>query len=95
LAERAARAAAFAARGEAALRVKSNTLGEVESGNVHGDGETGPKNKAFALLEGIPGVGPVLATGYVPLIDTPQRFSPQEQGCGATPGCEQQVPDLG
>jgi transposase len=33
------------------------------------------KNKAFGLLDGMPGAGPVIATGYVALIDTPQRFS--------------------
>jgi len=33
------------------------------------------KKKAFELLQSIPGVGPVIATGYLALIDTPQRFS--------------------
>jgi transposase len=33
------------------------------------------KQKAFALLQTIPGVGPVIATGYMALIETPHRFS--------------------
>jgi transposase len=33
------------------------------------------KNKAFAWLDGMPGAGPVLATGYVALLETPWRFS--------------------
>lgn len=36
---------------------------------------TARKKKAFGLLQTIPGVGPVIATGYLALIDTPQRFS--------------------
>jgi transposase len=31
--------------------------------------------KAFELLQTIPGVGPVIATGYLALIETPHRFS--------------------
>jgi hypothetical protein len=33
------------------------------------------KDKAYALLESIPGVGPMLSSGYLALIDTPGRFS--------------------
>lgn len=33
------------------------------------------KRKAFTLLQTIPGAGPVIATGYLALIDTPFRFS--------------------
>ena len=33
------------------------------------------KQKVFALLDGMPGAGPVIATGYLALIDTPARFS--------------------
>jgi transposase len=33
------------------------------------------KDKAFAVLESIPGVGPMIATGYQALIETPHRFS--------------------
>jgi transposase len=36
---------------------------------------TARKQKAFALLQTIPGVGPVIATGYLALIETPHRFS--------------------
>lgn len=33
------------------------------------------KKKAFTLLQSMPGAGPVIATGYLALIDTPHRFS--------------------
>jgi len=33
------------------------------------------KDKAFVFLEDLPGVGPMIATGYLALIDTPDRFS--------------------
>ena len=33
------------------------------------------KNTAYALLEALPGAGPVITTGYLALIDTPHRFS--------------------
>jgi hypothetical protein len=33
------------------------------------------KQTAYKLLQTIPGVGPVLATGYIALLDTPHRFS--------------------
>ena len=33
------------------------------------------KHKAFELLDGMPGAGPVIATGYIAMIDTPHRFS--------------------
>lgn len=33
------------------------------------------KQKAYVLLQTMPGVGPVLATGYLALIETPHRFS--------------------
>jgi transposase len=33
------------------------------------------KEKAFKLLDGIPGAGPVIVTGYIALIETPHRFS--------------------
>lgn len=33
------------------------------------------KQKAFALLQTMPGVGPVIATGYLAMIETPHRFS--------------------
>jgi transposase len=33
------------------------------------------RQKAFALLQTIPGAGPVIAAGYQALIDTPDRFS--------------------
>jgi len=33
------------------------------------------RKKAFKLLDGIPGAGPVIATGYIALIETPHRFS--------------------
>lgn len=33
------------------------------------------KRPAFKLIQGMPGAGPVIATGYVALIDTPHRFS--------------------
>lgn len=33
------------------------------------------KRSAYQLLQTIPGVGPVLATGYIAILDTPHRFS--------------------
>ena len=33
------------------------------------------KSTAFKLLQTMPGVGPIIATGYIALIDTPYRFS--------------------
>jgi transposase len=33
------------------------------------------KQKAFKLLDGIPGAGPVIVTGYLAIIETPDRFS--------------------
>jgi transposase len=33
------------------------------------------KSEAFNLLQTVPGIGPVIATGYIALIDTPHRFS--------------------
>lgn len=33
------------------------------------------KEPAYALLKGIPGIGPVVASGYIALIVTPHRFS--------------------
>ena len=33
------------------------------------------KKKIFSLLQTMPGAGPVIATGYVAVIDTPHRFS--------------------
>ena len=33
------------------------------------------KSPAFELLQTAPGIGPVIATGYIALIDTPHRFS--------------------
>jgi len=33
------------------------------------------KDKAFAWLESIPGAGPMIVSGYLALIDTPERFS--------------------
>lgn len=33
------------------------------------------RQKAFTLLQTMPGVGPVLATGYLAMIETPHRFS--------------------
>ncbi|MEK7996236.1 MAG: transposase, partial [Planctomycetota bacterium] len=33
------------------------------------------KNAAYRLLDSMPGAGPVIATGYLALIDTPDRFS--------------------
>jgi transposase len=33
------------------------------------------KNKAYSLLQAMPGVGPVIACGYVALLVTPHRFS--------------------
>jgi transposase len=33
------------------------------------------KQKAFELIDGMPGAGPVIACGYIALIDTPHRFS--------------------
>jgi transposase len=33
------------------------------------------KHKAFELIDGMPGAGPIIATGYIALIDTPHRFS--------------------
>jgi transposase len=33
------------------------------------------EHPAYPLLQGIPGVGPVIACGYITLIDTPHRFS--------------------
>jgi transposase len=33
------------------------------------------RQKAFALLQTMPGAGPVIATGYLALIETPHRFS--------------------
>ena len=37
--------------------------------------KTAKKQKAFKLLDSIPGAGPVIVTGYQALIDTPHRFS--------------------
>ncbi len=33
------------------------------------------KKSAFALLDGLPGAGPVIVTGYLAMIETPHRFS--------------------
>jgi transposase len=33
------------------------------------------RERGFALLQTIPGVGPVIASGYLALIETPHRFS--------------------
>jgi transposase len=33
------------------------------------------ERKAYALLEGIPGIGAVVATGYLAMLETPHRFS--------------------
>ena len=33
------------------------------------------KNRAFKIIDTIPGAGPVLTTGYLAMIDTPHRFS--------------------
>jgi len=33
------------------------------------------KDKAHALLQGLPGAGPLIATGYQALLETPYRFS--------------------
>jgi transposase len=33
------------------------------------------KHKAFELIDGMPGAGPVIAAGYIAMIDTPHRFS--------------------
>ena len=33
------------------------------------------QHKAFELIDGVPGAGPVIACGYIALIDTPHRFS--------------------
>ena len=33
------------------------------------------KSPAFELLQTAPGIGPIIATGYIALIDTPHRFS--------------------
>lgn len=33
------------------------------------------KHKAFKLIDGMPGAGPVIACGYIAMIDTPHRFS--------------------
>jgi len=33
------------------------------------------QHKSFELIDGIPGAGPVIACGYIAMIDTPHRFS--------------------
>ncbi len=37
--------------------------------------ELAKKHKAFELIDGMPGAGPVIACGYIAMIDTPHRFS--------------------
>jgi len=37
--------------------------------------EMARKQKVFALIDGMPGAGPMIASGYIALIDTPHRFS--------------------
>jgi transposase len=52
-----------------------DTLSELKQQTFEAMVKTARKNKAFALLQTVPGAGPVIATGYVALIDTPTRFS--------------------
>jgi transposase len=37
--------------------------------------ELAKKHKAFKLIDGVPGAGPVIACGYIAMIETPHRFS--------------------
>lgn len=50
-------------------------LGELKQQTFEAMVKAAKKKKAFMLLQSMPGAGPVIATGYLAMIDTPHRFS--------------------
>lgn len=52
-------------------KLRHQTMGRLE--------QEAAQTKPYALLRSFPGIGPVVACGYLALIDTPERFSRKNQ----------------
>jgi len=52
-----------------------DTLEELKEKTYKAMVQLAKKHKAFKLIDGMPGAGPVIACGYIAMIDTPHRFS--------------------